>query len=935
MFTARKTNYIHVKGAQTHNLKHIDVDIPHHQLIVITGRSGSGKSSLAFDTIFARGQRIYMESLNAYARQFLGKVGNPPVQSIQGLLPSIGMQQKTKNTNPRARVATSADLYAYLKLLYARIGKTYSPITGMQVKKHTVDDVLKYIEKLPNESKVLILVPMISTKPEEWKNILTIEIGKGFTRMIQNGTVKLLEDAMQDAPPQLNDKLYLVIDRIVINKENLSLRKRLAESVQTAFFEGKGQCFIQTMGEKSPVLFSDIFELDGIVFEEPTLQLFNFNNSYGACQICRGWGQCVEIDPQKVIPYPTLSIVQGAVLPWEGMMMKEWKINFLDYAKQSKFPIYKPYKDLSEKQKKIIWEGDGKKVKGINDFFDLVETRLHKISYRILQARYRGFVTCSKCQGVGLRGDADYVKIEGKSILDLMNMSVDETLDFFKNLSLSAYQKQAGKILIENIRKKLQYLVKVGLGYLSLNRRTKTLSGGEYQRLRLAKSLGSPLVDVLYILDEPTIGLHPRDTDLLVEVLEDLQKLGNTVIVVEHEESLMKAAHHIIDIGPGAGNYGGEIVFQGAWSDLLQADKSQTAAYLTGKTYIPIPAARKVAKYTITLEGVGVHNLRDMTVSFPLEVLTVITGVSGSGKSSLIEKVLYPAMCNYLGIANPEKSYYTRLKGHVDRIQALEYVGQTPLNKSSRSNVVTYLKAYDMIRKIFSETALSVARGYTPQLFSFNTAGGRCETCMGDGEVKIEMQFMADVHITCEDCQGKRFKEAILAVKFQDKNIADVLAMTVDESILFFDDYAAITTKMKALKQVGLGYLRLGQSSSTFSGGEAQRVKLSSYLLKKHVTTPTLFIFDEPTTGLHFHDIAQLIKAFQALLAEGHTVIVIEHNTEVMKCADWIIDLGPEAGSRGGTIVFEGIPEKLVKNKKSQTARYLNEKLIKDHKLSS
>ena len=922
-----RLSHIDIKEARTHNLKNLSIRIPHNKLIVITGLSGSGKSSLAFDTLFAEGQRRYMESLTAYARQFLGKINKPPVSYIKGILPSIGMRQKTHTHNPRSRVSTSADIYAYLKLLYARIGITYSPVSGQPVQRDNPSDVASYVQEQAQGSKVLILAPLHVEEGRTLVETLKIELQKGFTRIMHQKDLYMIEDLLDAMPKNMPIKdCYLVVDRLLLKTTDTSLVARITDSAQKAFFEGKGTCIVEIMG-KGRKCFSDSFEADNIKFELPTIHFFNFNSPQGACKVCTGLGRVMGIDPEKVIPNENLSVAQGAILPWQSITTSSWKRALVKNSSSFSFPIHTPYKNLTPEQKDLLWQGNAL-FRGINSFFAELAKKAYKIQYRILHARYRNFTSCKACQGTSLREDAGYVKIAGKSLIDLLRMPIVELSKFFDQLQLTEHQYRVSKVLLQEIKSRLHYLQQVGLGYLTLHRPTNTLSSGEYQRIRLARALGSTLVDVLYILDEPTIGLHPRDTDRLVGTLVALQKAGNTVVVVEHEEAMMRAADQIIDIGPQAGAQGGELIFQGTWQQLLQAKESHTANYLTGKVQIPLPSRPRKAEHFITLQGAREHNLKNVTVHIPLNALTLVTGVSGSGKSTLVQKVLYPALAHHLGLYTDFIGKLDGLKGSLDRLQGVQMVGQRALGKSTRSNPATYLKVYDDIRKLFAQQPLSLKRSYPAGAFSLNIPGGRCEACLGAGVMKVDMQFLADVLLTCEHCHGKRFKKEVLEVTFSGKNIAQVLDMTVSDSLLFFEHYPSIVHKLLPLQDVGLGYLQLGQASSTFSGGEAQRLKLTTYLVEKHSTgTHTLFIFDEPTTGLHFHDISKLIQALQKLVEQGHTVLVIEHNTEVIKCADWIVDLGPEAGQGGGQVVFQGTPGQMVKLKDNHTAYYLRQKM--------
>lgn len=930
VFSPKLQRTIEVKGADTHNLKNVDVSISHRAITVITGLSGSGKTSLAFDTLFADWEAKYLQTFDAYTRQLMGKGTKPPVDYIKGILPSVGLKQKSQPPGPRARVGNTADIYPYLKLLYARIGTTYSPVSGQPVKRDDIADVVNYIKSQPPKSKVWILSELHPIEGRTLEDTLKIEQGKGFTRILYKKENYLIEDLLAKPETLLSyEDLYLVVDRLVLpaHPDKDDVRGRLSESVQNAFFEGKGVCKVRV--GKIEKTFSDRFEADGITFLLPSPQLFDPNNPHGACVLCHGFGRCVDIDVHKVIPDPNLSLSQGVVVPWKSISMHKWQKTFIQKA--NGFPVHTPYKDLTESEKQLLWEGNDY-IDGIHAFFAFLASKPHKMQFRILQARYRGFTTCTNCQGTGLRKEVRYVQVGGKNLIELLHMNISQLEGFFKTLKLTPRQEKIAKILLKEINHRISYLIQVGLSYLTLKRRTNSLSGGEYQRIRLARALGSSLIDTLYILDEPTVGLHPRDTDELIAVFKALQERGNTIIVVEHDENVMRAADQIIDMGPQAGSRGGEIVFQGSWDELMKdkSDTSHTVRYLTGKASIPIPSQRKKWKHALTFEGIHEHNIKEGTVTLPLEILTVLTGVSGAGKSTLVEKVIYPALRNHLEPSHGFKKNFTSLKGDLDRIANIELVSQDALGKSSRSNPATYTKAYDGIRKLFAAQPLAKERSYTPGLFSFNIPGGRCEPCMGEGMLKVEMQFTPDITVVCDSCQGRRFKQEVLDVTFQDKTIEDVLNMTVEDSITFFSGQKAIIQRLKPLQEVGLGYLRLGQSSSTFSGGEAQRVKLSAYLGKDNQKLPTLFIFDEPTTGLHFHDTCKLIDAFQQLIAQGHSVIVVEHNLDLIKCADWIIDLGPEGGEKGGNIVFQGSPEQMIKLTDNHTAFYLRHPLTKD-----
>ncbi|MGD1841180.1 MAG: excinuclease ABC subunit UvrA [Thermonemataceae bacterium] len=925
--------FIIIKGASANNLKGIDVAIPRNQLVIITGVSGSGKSSLAFDTLFAEGQRMYVESLSSYARQFLGRMEKPEVEYIKGVSPAIAIEQKVNTRNPRSTVGTSTEIYDYLKLLFARVGKTISPISGKEVTKDTVSTVVDYIHSFGEGQKFIITTPLKNPNARSLTSELKVLLQKGFTRIVEAGEMRFIEDYLaQQNKKQLEatqwENISILIDRNTVQKENEDNIFRISDSVQTAFFEGIGECIVEILDVEKRS-FSDRFELDGMVFEEPTVNFFSFNNPYGACKRCEGFGSILGIDEDLVVANKSLSVYEGAVMPWRSEKMQVWKKNFIKKAIHYDFPIHRAYEDLDEEHRDLLWQGN-KEVRGIDDFFKYVESKSHKIQYRVLLSRYRGKTRCPECKGTRLRKDAGYVKIQGHSIQDIVLMSIQEAHQFFDQLTLEAYQAKVAKRLVVEIQNRLQFMLQVGLGYLTLNRLTATLSGGEFQRIKLATSLGSALVGSMYILDEPSIGLHPRDTAKLIEVLETLRDLGNTVIVVEHEEEVMRAANQIIDIGPDACSGGGHLIFQGTLQKLKKADlkKSHTLRFLNGTDQIAIPTIRRKWSNAIEIKGARENNLKNIDVTFPLSVLTVITGVSGSGKSTLIKNILYPALGKvYDSYSGEITGKYSSIGGDTNLLSSVEFVDQNPIGKSSRSNPVTYIKVYDLIRDLFASQPLAKARGYKPGHFSFNVGDGRCDVCEGEGVIKIEMQFMADVYLKCEACGGKRFKEAILEVTYKDKDISDVLAMTVEDSIQFFAEEKKIVDRLSTLYDVGLGYITLGQSSNTLSGGEAQRVKLASFLDKgNNRKTNTLFIFDEPTTGLHFHDIKKLLKAINALIEQGNTVIIIEHNLEVIKTADWIIDLGPEGGKNGGHLNFTGIPEDLIKEKDNYTAQYLREK---------
>jgi len=925
--------FIIIKGAKVNNLKDLDIAIPRNKLVVITGVSGSGKSSLAFDTLFAEGQRMYVESLSSYARQFLARMQKPEVEYIKGISPAIAIEQKVSSKNPRSTVGTTTEIYDYLKLLYARIGKTYSPISGKEVRKDTVESVCNRINSFAEGQKIAILSPLKPLGERTLETELKILLQKGYTRLYKNDEIVFIEDFLEQKDKILTKKtwqdFFVLIDRTSVQHENEENQFRIADSVQTAFFEGMGECVIDFVGIGKEY-FSDKFELDGIRFEEPSINFFSFNNPYGACKRCEGFGNILGIDENLVIPNKTLSVYEDAVSPWKTEKMSEWKTQFVKRAALYDFPIHRAYCDLTEEEKDFLWQGN-KEIKGINDFFAYIESEAHKIQYRVMLSRYRGRTRCPECKGTRLRKDAGYVKIAGKSIPELVLMPIEEVYEFFKHLQLNEYEQKIAKRILNEIQNRLEFVMQVGLGYLTLNRLTSTLSGGEFQRIKLATSLGSALVGSMYILDEPSIGLHPRDTRQLVEVLLKLRNLGNTVIVVEHEEELMQVADQIIDIGPEAGRFGGDLVFQGSKEDFdtKKFPHSLTLRYLLGKEKITVPFKRRKWSNSITICGARENNLQNIDVTFPLGVFTAITGVSGSGKSTLIKKILYPALAKHFDIVSSETiGNYDALKGDLNLLSGVEFIDQNPIGKSSRSNPVTYVKAYDAIRELFSQQPLAKMRGYKAGMFSFNIDGGRCEVCQGEGEVKIEMQFMADLYLPCEACKGKRFKESVLEIEYQGKNIFDILNLTVDEAVDFFKKENKILEKLKPLQEVGLGYVKLGQSSNTLSGGEAQRIKLATFLDKNNSKLGRkIFIFDEPTTGLHFNDIKKLLNSFKALIEQGNTLVVIEHNLEVIKTADWIIDLGPEGGNKGGKICFAGTPEELIKLKNNHTAKFLRGKL--------
>jgi excinuclease ABC subunit A len=906
-----------------HNLKNIDVVIPRNKLVVITGLSGSGKSSLAFDTLYAEGQRRYVESLSSYARQFLGRLNKPKVDVIKGIAPAIAIEQKVNSTNPRSTVGTTTEIYDYLKLLFARIGKTYSPISGELVKKHRTKDVLNLVKSFDDREKLLLLSPINLEEGRTIQDKLNVLKQQGYARVQHKNEVLRIDDAVEKG---LKKNIFLVVDRIIVKHEE-DFYNRLADAIETAFFEGKGTSIIESLSNNKRTEFNNKFELDGMQFLEPNPHLFSFNNPYGACPKCEGYGDVIGIDDDLVIPNTGLSVYENAIFPWRGDSMGYYRDQLVNNSHKFDFPIHKPFFELSKAQKQLIWEGN-QYFEGLNSFFAELESKAYKIQNRVMLSRYRGKTKCTVCKGKRLRDEANYVKVAYVTITDLVEMPLDELAVFFKQLVLDEHDTTIAKRLLTEINNRLAFLSNVGLDYLTLNRKSNTLSGGESQRINLATSLGSSLVGSMYILDEPSIGLHPKDTEKLIKVLIALRDLGNTVIVVEHDEDIMKAADEIIDIGPEAGTLGGEVVATGTFKDILKSN-SLTAQYLNGKLKIELPKKRRTSKYQVEVIGARENNLQNIDVTFPLEMLTVITGVSGSGKSTLIKKILFPAIQKQLTGFGDKPGQFTELKGNFKNIKHIEFVDQNPIGRSSRSNPVTYIKAYDDIRALFAKQKLSTIRNYQAKHFSFNVDGGRCETCKGDGEVTIEMQFMADVHLTCEACNGKRFKKDVLEVAFEGKNIDAVLSMTIDDAIAFFDihNVTKIKNKLQPLQDVGLGYVALGQSSSTLSGGEAQRIKLASFLGKGSKSDNALFIFDEPTTGLHFHDIKKLLKSFQALIEKGHSIIVIEHNLELIKCADYIIDLGPEGGIRGGQLMAQGTPEEIMTNKKSITGAFLKDKL--------
>lgn len=913
-----------IKGAKLHNLKNINAIIPRNKLVVITGLSGSGKSSLAFDTLYAEGQRRYVESLSSYARQFLGRLNKPKVDSIKGIAPAIAIEQKVNSTNPRSTVGTSTEIYDYLKLLFARIGRTYSPVSGNEVKKDIVTDVINYVKAFPEREKLLLLAPIHLEEGRSLENKIKVLAQQGYSRIKTGDSVVRIDET--DLTSAKIDDTFLVVDRIITKNEE-DFFNRLADAVEAAFFEGKGELYIEKISDNSSRHFSNKFELDGISFLEPNVHLFSFNNPYGACPKCEGYGDVIGIDEDLVIPNTGLSIYENAIFPWRGDSMSWYKDQLIKNSHKFDFPVHKPYFELTEEQKDLVWNGN-QYFEGLNQFFEFLESKAYKIQNRVMLSRYRGKTKCSSCKGKRLRQEAHYVKINGHNITDLVEKPLDKVRAFFEDLHLNESEEKIAKRLLQEIRNRLQFLSNVGLDYLTLNRKSNTLSGGESQRINLATSLGSSLVGSMYILDEPSIGLHPKDTEKLIGVLQFLRDLGNTVIVVEHDEEIMNAADEIIDIGPEAGTNGGHVVATGNLKEILKSN-SLTAEYLNGKKTIEVPAKRRTSKNFIKILGARENNLKNIDVQIPLGVFTAITGVSGSGKSTLVKRIFYPAIQKELGGYGEKAGQFSGIEGNFKNLGSVEFVDQNPIGRSSRSNPVTYIKAYDDIRNLFASQRLAKLRGFQPKHFSFNVDGGRCETCKGEGEVTIEMQFMADVHLECETCNGKRFKKDVLEVNFHDKNIDDVLNMTIDDATAFFEDHDQdkIVKKLKPLKDVGLGYVQLGQSSSTLSGGEAQRIKLASFLVKGTTKSKALFIFDEPTTGLHFHDIKKLLKSFNALISKGHSVVVIEHNMDLVKCADHVIDLGPVGGENGGYLIATGTPEEVARDKNSVTSPYLLEKL--------
>ena len=967
-------DFILIKNARVHNLQNLSVALPRNKFIVVTGLSGSGKSSLAFDTLYAEGQRMYVESLSSYARQFLGRMDKPDVDYIRGISPAIAIEQKVSIKNNRSTVGTSTEIYDYLKLLFARVGRTYSPVSGAQVRKDTVADVVDFLFTLPEGTRLMLLAPLLPAEAgRPMSKELDLLLQKGYSRVLVNGETAFIEDLIGEGKPEVKGEVFILIDRAVLHPGDEDLQFRLSDSVQTAFFEGHGSLIInyelvisdEEVGDdaaadqqsvsnnqkpktkkqqpatnnKQPKTknqeqitksFSDKFELDGLVFEEPNVNFFSFNNPYGACKTCEGFGSVLGIDEDLVIPDKSLTVYEGAIAPWRTEKQSEWLKPLLKNGIRFDFPIHRPYNELSAAEQQLLWKGN-KYFDGLDKYFKWVSEQTHKIQYRVLQSRYRGRTVCPDCRGTRLRHDAQYVRINGQSITDLVLLPITKALEFFQNLALTEHEAKVAERLVTEITNRLSYLERVGLGYLTLNRLSSTLSGGESQRISLATSLGSALVGSMYILDEPSIGLHPKDAEQLIGVLRSLQKLGNTVVVVEHEDKMMEQADQIIDIGPEAGSGGGRLMFQGSYDEILADDTTYTGRYLSGRLAVPVPASRRPWRNALEVTGARENNLKNITVKFPLDVMTVVTGVSGSGKSTLVKRILAPAVLKQLGGGAGEATgKFDRLMGVQGQVSHVEFVDQNPIGKSSRSNPVTYVKAYDAIRTLFAEQPLAKARGLKPSHFSFNVEGGRCEVCQGEGQVKIEMQFMADIYLTCEACEGHKFKQDILEIKYKEQSIYDVLEMTVADAVTFFADQPKIVERLKPLDDVGLGYIRLGQSANTLSGGEAQRVKLASFLTKGAVLQQDkiLFIFDEPSTGLHFHDISKLLLALNALVEQGNSVLIIEHNMDIIKAADWLIDLGPEGGTNGGYLLFEGTPEELVKLQDTNaTARFLADKL--------
>lgn len=927
---------IFIKGARANNLKNIDLEIPKNRLVVVTGVSGSGKSSITMDTLYAEGQRRYVESLSAYARQFLMRMKKPDVDYIKGICPAIAIEQKVSTSNARSTVGTLTEVYDFLRLLYARVGKTYSPVSGNLVKKHEVSDVTDYAQNFPQGTRVQLFIPLpYKYHDRRLASELDLLLQKGYTRVWKDGGLQQIQDVLESGETILERTLgemetqdiRVLIDRFVVTPDDIENIKRIADSVQTAFYESEGECIVEVEGQ--PVQhFNNRFELDGMSFPEPSPQLFNFNNPFGACPVCEGFSLVMGIDEDKVIPDKTLSVYQGAIACWKGEKHGLWLEHFLSVAHQFDFPVHRSYQDLSKEERQLLWNGNAL-FEGIHAFFEELERNTYKIQNRVMLARYRGRTVCRACEGGRLRKEANYVKIGGKAISELTVIPIAELPDFFNNLQLTDFDLQVGKRLLLEIQNRLQFMIDLGLGYLTLNRLSSSLSGGETQRINLTRTLGSNLTSSMYLLDEPSVGLHPRDTGRLIKVLKSLRDLGNTVVVVEHEEDVIKNCDYLVDIGPQAGIHGGEVVFAGPYEKIYdEAGESLTTKYMSGRMSIPAPKLRRKAVHFLKISGARQHNLKNIDVQIPLNALSVVSGVSGSGKSTLVRDILYPALLRNLGQTSAKApGLHSAIEGDWKKITHVEMVSQSPIGKSSRSNPVTYVKAYDTIRELMASQQLSRIRGFKPKHFSFNVEGGRCENCKGEGEIVVEMQFLADVHLECEECRGRRFKDEVLDVRYKDKNIFEILDLSVEEAIEFFGDAKDVVNKLKPLADVGLGYVKLGQSSSTLSGGEAQRVKLASFLGKERSDERILFIFDEPTTGLHFHDIRKLLDALNALVEKGHTVLVVEHNLEVIKCADWVVDLGPEGGEGGGHLVFEGRPEELIKVAGSHTGYYLREKL--------
>lgn len=923
-----KKKSIQIQGARANNLQNIDIEIPYNQLVVVTGVSGSGKSSLTIDTLYAEGQRRYVESLSSYARQFLMRMKKPDVDNIKGLCPAIAIEQKVGTKNARSTVGTLTEIYDYLRILYARIGRTFSPVSNQEVKKHTVSDVVDFVLSLEEGSRVMLLIPFMHRETQTLPKTLDFLLQKGYTRVLFKGKLRKIEELIDDHSEVENpgEDLKILIDRFIAKKDDKDNAKRIADSSQIALQEGQGICMIQTTDGQEQ-LFNNKFELDGILFEEPSPQLFNFNSSFGACPSCEGYGKVMGIDEDKVVPNKSKSVFEECIVCWRGEKVGKWRQKLLNVAHQMDFPVHTPYKDLTTAQRELLWTGN-ELFGGISEFFAELEAKTYKIQNRVMLARYRGKTNCTSCKGSRLRKEARYVFIDGRTIADLINIPISDLKNFFDTLNLSESDFEIARRLILEITTRLDFMLDVGLNYLSINRVSSTLSGGEIQRIHLTRTLGSNLTSSLYILDEPSIGLHPRDTERLVKVLKALRDLGNTVVVVEHEEDIIANSDYLVDIGPLAGVHGGKVVFAGPYEKIhTEKPDCLTAKYMSGRMVIPTPEIRRTWTESITIKGARQHNLKDIDVLFPLNIFIAVSGVSGSGKTTLIKQILHPAMMHMLGEGTEKPGAHSGLEGDMKSINRVEMVNQQPIGKSSRSNPVTYVKAYDAIRKLFSSQQASKIKGFKPKHFSFNVEGGRCETCKGAGETIVSMQFLADVRLTCDECAGFRFQKEVLEVRYNDKNIYDILNMTVDEALVFFADNDDIISKIRPLQDVGLGYIGLGQPSSTLSGGEAQRVKLASFLAKENSREKILFIFDEPTTGLHFHDIQKLLDAFNALVEIGHSIIVIEHNLDVVKSADYVIDLGPDGGANGGNLVFQGTPEDLAKVKESYTGQYLKEKL--------